>query len=133
MFTLGDKPELKWDFALTQLKELGHSSTHDYLISSMKVVNEKFNLFPHANPGLMSKQEIKELKKHSPSGGVMIESFSKNKQLMIRSPNATRPWQHVLDPLCGYLNLTKKLYHNKSIGLAANFVKVRRNNRLRNY
>lgn len=42
-----------------------------------------------------------------------VESFSKNKQLMIRSPNATRPWQHVLDPLCGYLNLTKKLYHNK--------------------
>ena len=78
LFTLGDKPELKWDFALTQLKELGHSSTHDYLISSMKVVNERFNLFPHANPGLMSKQEIKELKKHSPSGGVMIESFSKN-------------------------------------------------------
>ena len=78
LFTLGDKPELKWDFALTQLKELGHSSTHDYLISSMKIVNEKFNLFPHANPGLMSKQEIKELKKHSPSGGVMIESFSKN-------------------------------------------------------
>ena len=78
LFTLGDKPELKWDFALTQLKELGHSSTHDYLISSMKVVNEKFNLFPHANPGLMSRQEIKDLKNHSPSGGVMIESFSKN-------------------------------------------------------
>ena len=78
LFTLGDKPELKWDFALTQLKELGHSSTHDYLISSMKAVNEKFNLFPHANPGLMSRQEIKELKNHSPSGGVMIESFSKN-------------------------------------------------------
>ena len=36
-----------------------------------------------------------------------VESFSKNKQLLIRSPNATRPWQHVLDPLCGYLNLTK--------------------------
>ena len=78
LFTLGDKPELKWDFALTQLKELGHSSTHDYLTSSMKVVNEKFNLFPHANPGLMSRQEIKDLKNHSPSGGVMIESFSKN-------------------------------------------------------
>ena len=78
LFTLGDKPELKWDYALTQLQELGHSSTHEYLISSMKNVNEKYNLFPHANPGLMTQQEIKELKEYSPSGGIMIESFSKN-------------------------------------------------------
>ena len=78
LFTLGDKPELKWNFALNQLSELGHSSTHDYLVNSMKVVNERFNIFPHANPGLMSRKEIKDLKKHSPSGGIMIESFSKN-------------------------------------------------------
>ena len=78
LFTLGDKPELKWDFALTQLKQLGFSSTHDYLISAMKKVNETFKLFPHANPGLMSFEEIKELKKYSPSGGLMIETFSKN-------------------------------------------------------
>ena len=36
------------------------------------------------------------------------ESFVKNKKLIIRSPNATRPWQHVLDPLFGYLKLSKK-------------------------
>lgn len=41
-----------------------------------------------------------------------VESFIKNKTLVIRSPNATRPWQHVLDPLCGYLKLAKKLYIN---------------------
>ena len=78
LFTLGDKPELKWDYALTELNNLGFSSTHEYLIYSMKQVNEKFDLFPHANPGLMSIEEIKDLKKYSPSGGVMIESFSKN-------------------------------------------------------
>ncbi len=78
LFTLGDKPELRWDFALTQLEQLGFSSTHDYLIYSMQKVNETFNLFPHANPGLMSFEEIKELKKYSPSGGLMIETFSKN-------------------------------------------------------
>ena len=55
LFTLGDKPD-QMGFCFNQLKELGHSSTHDYLISSMKVVNEKFNLFPHYNPGLMSKK-----------------------------------------------------------------------------
>jgi FO synthase len=78
LFTLGDKPELKWDYALNQLNKLGFSSTHEYLIHSMKQVNQNFNLFPHANPGLMSLDEIKDLKQHSPSGGVMIETFSKN-------------------------------------------------------
>ena len=43
----------------------------------MKSVLEGTTLFPHANPGLMTKFEIQELKEYSPSGGLMIESFSK--------------------------------------------------------
>jgi CDP-glucose 4,6-dehydratase len=31
------------------------------------------------------------------------------RELMIRNPHAVRPWQHVLDPLCGYLTLAEKL------------------------
>ena len=42
------------------------------------------------------------------------EAFVKNKSLIIRSPNATRPWQHVLDPLCGYLKLAEKLHNDKT-------------------
>ena len=42
-----------------------------------------------------------------------VESFIKNKNLIIRSPNSTRPWQHVLEPLFGYLKLAKKLFHEK--------------------
>ena len=38
----------------------------------------------------------------------------KNKKLLIRSPNSTRPWQHVLEPLIGYLKLAKKLYFDKN-------------------
>ena len=37
------------------------------------------------------------------------ESFLRNKKLIIRSPNATRPWQHVIEPLHGYLRLVEKL------------------------
>ncbi len=33
----------------------------------------------------------------------IIRSFQKNETLLIRNPEATRPWQHVLDPLIGYL------------------------------
>ena len=39
-----------------------------------------------------------------------LEKFYLNKNLFIRSPDATRPWQHVIEPLVGYLKLTEKLY-----------------------
>lgn len=38
------------------------------------------------------------------------ESFLFNKNLVIRSPKASRPWQHVMEPLFGYLKLAEKLY-----------------------
>jgi CDP-glucose 4,6-dehydratase len=42
-----------------------------------------------------------------------MESFVKNKKLIIRKPKATRPWQHVLEPLFGYLVLAEKLFSKK--------------------
>ena len=41
------------------------------------------------------------------------ESFLKDKKLLIRNPNSTRPWQHVLEPLFGYIILAEKIYENK--------------------
>lgn len=38
-----------------------------------------------------------------------IRAFQQGRPLEIRSPGATRPWQHVIDPLCGYLLLAEKL------------------------
>ncbi len=43
----------------------------------------------------------------------IINSIIKNKTLKIRNPSATRPWQHVLEPLSGYLLLAEKLFVNK--------------------
>ena len=40
----------------------------------------------------------------------ILNSFEKNKEVLIRNPNAIRPWQHVLEPLHGYLQLAEKLY-----------------------
>lgn len=42
------------------------------------------------------------------------------RSLLIRSPNSIRPWQHVLDPLYGYILLLMKIY-NKQIALGSNF------------
>jgi len=39
-----------------------------------------------------------------------LESFFQNKKLLLRSPDANRPWQHVIEPLIGYLMLTEKLF-----------------------
>lgn len=40
----------------------------------------------------------------------ILRSFELNKPVLIRNPSATRPWQHVLEPLSGYLLLAQKLY-----------------------
>lgn len=43
-----------------------------------------------------------------------IRAIQKNEYLKIRNPNSTRPWQHVLEPISGYLKLSYNLYMNKS-------------------
>ena len=51
-----------------------------------------------------------------------IRSIENNNTLIIRSPNATRPWQHVLEPLSGYITLAIDLKNsNKNNGQAFNF------------
>jgi CDP-glucose 4,6-dehydratase len=43
----------------------------------------------------------------------ILKSFEKGKPVIIRNPKATRPWQHVLEPLSGYLILAQRLYKNQ--------------------
>jgi CDP-glucose 4,6-dehydratase len=51
-----------------------------------------------------------------------VDAFCSNKIVEIRSPKATRPWQHVLEPLSGYLILGQYLFENKvNSGEAFNF------------
>jgi len=58
-----------------------------------------------------------------------IRSWSKGMPVEIRSPKATRPWQHVLEPLSGYLTLGQKLSQDKSLhGQSFNFGPQAENN-----
>lgn len=51
-----------------------------------------------------------------------MTAWFKKKQVEIRSPKATRPWQHVLEPISGYLNLVQVLADDKSFdGESFNF------------
>ncbi|MBI87153.1 MAG: CDP-glucose 4,6-dehydratase [Candidatus Marinimicrobia bacterium] len=52
----------------------------------------------------------------------IIKAWTKNESVIIRSPNAIRPWQHVLEPICGYLKLIELLYNeSKKFSGAWNF------------
>ena len=41
-----------------------------------------------------------------------LSAFQNQKSVLIRNPLATRPWQHVLEPICGYLTLAENLFHS---------------------
>lgn len=51
----------------------------------------------------------------------LIRSFNSNSPAIIRNPNSLRPWQHVLDPINGYIKLGRILIENKAIATAYNF------------
>lgn len=51
----------------------------------------------------------------------LIRSFYANAPAVIRNPNSLRPWQHVLDPISGYLRIGERLLHQKSVATAYNF------------
>ncbi len=48
-----------------------------------------------------------------------IRKWSENKSVILRNPESTRPWQHVLEPLSGYLKLALTLSNNDSLDKSA--------------
>jgi CDP-glucose 4,6-dehydratase len=50
-----------------------------------------------------------------------VRAFASGTALEIRNPAATRPWQHVLEPVCGYLLLAQKLWDNDRLARGWNF------------
>ena len=58
-----------------------------------------------------------------------IRAWANNKSVIIRNPKSTRPWQHVLEPLSGYLHLGHELYNNCNLnGESFNFGPLPENN-----
>ncbi len=76
LFTLGDKPELRYKAAREGLAELGHDTTLSYLREAAERVLTETGLLPHLNPGLMTAEDIERLRPVSPSMGIMLESVS---------------------------------------------------------
>ncbi len=76
LFTLGDKPELRYKAAREGLAELGHDTTLSYLREAAERVLVETGLLPHLNPGLMTAGDIEGLRPVAPSMGIMLESVS---------------------------------------------------------
>ena len=76
LFTLGDKPELRYRAAEEELAALGYKTTIDYLTAMCALVLRETGLLPHANPGVMTREEIAALREVTASQGIMLESTS---------------------------------------------------------
>ena len=76
LFTLGEKPELRYRAAREWLAEHGYATTLAYLHDAAKAVLEQTGLLPHVNPGNMTPDELAFLRPVSPSMGIMLESAS---------------------------------------------------------
>ncbi|HYZ21997.1 MAG TPA: 7,8-didemethyl-8-hydroxy-5-deazariboflavin synthase CofG, partial [Rhodopila sp.] len=76
LFTLGDKPELRYRAAREALTRLGHPTTISYLRDMCALVLKETGLLPHVNPGVMTRDEIASLREVSASQGIMLESTS---------------------------------------------------------
>src|SRR5438874_9004892 len=76
LFTLGDKPELRYRVAREELAALGCETTLEYLGRAAEAVLDETGLLPHLNPGGMTRADLAELRRVSASMGVMLETVS---------------------------------------------------------
>jgi FO synthase len=76
LFTLGDKPELRYAAAREELAALGHKTTVSYLVEMAELVLKATGLLPHVNPGLLTAEDLDALRGVSISQGIMLESAS---------------------------------------------------------
>ena len=77
LFTLGEKPELRYKAAREALATLGFETTLEYVGHVAEKVLKETGVLPHINAGNLTEQEITYLRKVSGSMGIMLESASK--------------------------------------------------------
>jgi FO synthase len=76
LFTVGDKPELRYRVAAEELVALGHKTTISYLAEMAGLVLSETGLLPHLNPGVLTAEDIELLRPVSASMGLMLEGIA---------------------------------------------------------
>jgi FO synthase len=87
LFTLGERPELRYPLAQTWLEDNGFASTVDYLVHVCGLVLEETGLLPHANAGALFADELAALRPVSASQGMMVESLAEDLEAHRRAPD----------------------------------------------
>jgi 7,8-didemethyl-8-hydroxy-5-deazariboflavin synthase CofG subunit len=77
LFSLGDKPELRYPEYREWLEQRGFRSTVGYLRAMCQLVFEETGLLPHANPGVLSREDMEQLRPVNASMGMMLETVSR--------------------------------------------------------
>src|SRR5438105_7578311 len=76
LFSLGDKPELKYPSYRDWLRKLGYATTLAYLHDMCDLVYPETGLLPHVNPGILTEEDVASLREVSASAGIMLETVS---------------------------------------------------------
>ena len=122
-----------WDYGYRENDELGGSDPYSASKSALEIlVNSWIKSYCGIQNHQINNLYISTARSGNVIGGGdwadnrivpdLIKSIVLKNDLVIRNPNSTRPWQHVLDPLYGYLSLAKINYINeKTNGQSYNF------------
>lgn len=89
LFTLGERPELRYDVARTWLDARGYDSTVAYVAAAAEAVLSETGLLPHINAGALFDDELALLRTVSASQGMMLESLNANLAAHRLAPDKT--------------------------------------------
>ena len=98
LFTLGERPELRYEVAADWLRTNGYDSTVHYLHDMARLVLDETGLLPHANAGALYADELALLRRVSPSQGMMLESLRDDLECHRGAPD--KEPQRRIDTLC---------------------------------
>lgn len=110
----------EWIFPYRETDRLGGYDPYSASKACAEIVIESFkNSFFNSKKYVNHKKCIASVRSGNVIGGGdwsidriipdIINSIKTNKKIILRNPKSTRPWQHVLDPLFGYLTLSVKM------------------------
>ncbi|MBV8559955.1 MAG: 7,8-didemethyl-8-hydroxy-5-deazariboflavin synthase CofG, partial [Acidimicrobiia bacterium] len=89
LFTLGERPELRYPSAAAWLADRGFATTVEYLGAMCRLVVEETGLLPHANAGALFRDELAALRPVAASQGMMVESLVPDLECHRGSPDKT--------------------------------------------
>lgn len=87
LFTLGERPEERYEIARSWLRDNSYDSTIHYLADMCEQVVEETGLLPHANAGALYADELSALRPVTASQGMMLESINPNLECHKGSPD----------------------------------------------